>query len=316
MKSFTFLTHGNIWSILKKMKTSSNTFLWKKHDLDGWDMSIFQWLNEENKKAYELAAKLHHGIYRKDNQPYLMHINRSLRFLETHKDVIPKETDQKKVQWYIILHDGVEDNSKGLEEIHTHFWDEMTLSVLWMSAPKTKVLTQLDDFLEKNKFEWIHEQYRFFIEIKNILNFQWPEDPATRENLKNLLPKWNWIRFWGKTFQKKYHWEENPQKQKNIFADWIFQGMVCNMQKDLFYAKSFERLDNLTDTAGLQWKAGEKSYKWTMNTTDTTYLSRLNEMWLQNFSKLLADAAFLGYFQVMGSIHFVKEQVGNIIGDE
>lgn len=257
---------------------SSEVSVWEKEKLGGWDERIFAVLSSNNKKAYALAARLHHKVFRKDGQAYLVHINRSLLFLETHKDFLPEWVNRELITLYIILHDCIEDHPDWLQMIWKYFGDQVLLSVLWMSAPKIKVLTQLDVFLWRSGTEANDSQYQLFSSLSRIIDKNNPEESETIEELQKLLPDGKWISLWENGFQKRYESDTNLEKQKNVFADWIFQWMVYNMPKWEFLAKSFERLDNLTDITGLQDEKWIASYQKTIFTTKKTYLVRLEAL--------------------------------------
>ncbi len=269
--------------------------VWEKEKLGGWNEEIFESLSSKNKKAYALAARLHHNVFRKNGDPYLVHINRSLVFLKDHKDLLPEALNIELLTLYIILHDCIEDNKDGLQMIQKYFGNEMMISVLWMSAPKVAVLDQLDRFLWKTETETETEtekdnsQYEQFSSISQVIHANTPEDIWTIEELSKLLPDWDWISLWKNWFKKRYESAEDPEKQKNVFADWVFQGMVYNMPEGEFLAKSFERLDNLTDIEGLQDEKWMVSYRKTMFTTEKTYIPRLQALHMNLLKKVMED---------------------------
>ena len=147
-----------------------------------------------------------------------------------------------------------------------------------MSAPKVDVLQQLQIFLHDHQQEVSLDSYAVFQGVSAIIQKNNPEDPSTIEDLKRIFPQGEWISLWKDGFQKRYETAESISKKKNVFADWVFQGMVYNMPKGEFIAKSFERLDNLTDVTGLQDEKGMTSYQKTIFTTKNTYLIRLKNL--------------------------------------
>lgn len=263
--------------------SSSDMPVGEKKKLNGWDDEVFKFLSSMNKKACAKAARLHKTEYRKDGKAYLVHINRSLSYLKSYRNSVPEWVNIEILTLYIILHDCIEDHPDGLSDIYKHFGAEILKSVLWMSAPKIKVLNQLDKFLIENTGEKENFQDLPFWKISQIIHKNTPEDIWTIEELHELLPYWEWISLWESGFQKRYiesydASDEISEKQKNVFADWVFQGMVYKMPEVEFLAKSFERLDNLRDTDGLQDEKWMASYRKTIFTTKNTYLVRLNHL--------------------------------------
>lgn len=267
--------------MIENMQTPSYTSEKPKFRHDGWDERIFQWLSEKNQEAYTLAAELHHGAKRKDGQPYLVHINRSIALLETHRKLIPTNIYREVIEFSIILHDCIEDHTEGLERIYEQFGDDIAIRILWMSALKKGVRWQVQGFLAKRTDE-IGKQnpwYWVFRELAQLIEYNHPTDNGVQERLQQILPKGYWIDLWEEGFRERYETAPTLDEQNDVFADWVFQGMIANMSDREFFAKTLERLDNLGDTAGLQ--KNEKwlqSYKKTIFTTNNVYFPRLETM--------------------------------------
>lgn len=85
-----------------------------------------------------------------------------------------------------------------------------------------------------------------------MIEYNHPTDNGVQERLQQILPKGYWIDLWEEGFRERYETAPTLDEQNDVFADWVFQGMIANMSDREFFAKTLERLDNLGDTAGLQ----------------------------------------------------------------
>ena len=122
---------------------------------------IFDGLGSERaKRAYDLAAYLHDGVSRKNGEPYLVHINRSLQELDKSIDFIGNKYNLSWYQAYICLHDIIEDNEDGVELIEKEFGIETVISVLWMSIPKKRVREGVEKLIRR-KPEYSQKLWQF-----------------------------------------------------------------------------------------------------------------------------------------------------------
>ena len=142
-------------------------------------------------------------------------------------------------------------------------------------------------------WEDLQAKYDLFIELIRII-----EESNTNTNSSNnsrlrmLLPVGNWQSQWNTYFAAKYKLEKDPEKAKDIYAEWIFQWMLQNMPEDCFLAKSSERIDNLWDIKWLMNQKGKLSYLNTLKTTNFTYIPRLNQL---GYSKLSHHMGIVGW---------------------
>jgi hypothetical protein len=270
-----------------------------------WDQVLYEKLTSSGQKAYLIAARLHNGIMRKDGSPYLEHINRSLRFFLDNIILFGTKFDRNTMEKNICLHDCAEDHDEGIKDIESQYGDDTLVKILWMSEPNARIRTQLPMLVERLP-EHRRGKYESFIKICSIIEHSSPEDTDIVLKLSHILPEWRWTGLW-KLFQEKYNQETDPVKRKDIFAEWIFQGMIQNMPEDVFLAKSCERIDNLWD---MKWLKSEKwwlSFQKTLTTTSTTYLPRISRLGYRDLHNSMRGIAIAGMREMISYMPRVHE---------
>lgn len=266
-----------------------------------WNEEIYNSLSKWGKKAYEIAAHLHDGVKRKDGSWYLEHINRSLTFYRNSNALFGTKFDLQWMERNIALHDCIEDHDDGITAIEQSFGDKVLIKTLWMSELNERVRSNFKQFIN-NLGDKKKEKYKLFISLIEIIENDNPESSTTLEKLRALLPEWKWTNALWFLFRWKYEREESPRKKEDIFAEWIFQGMLMNMPEDCFLAKTCERYDNLSDRTWLKNQEGWRSYEKTLRTTNTTYFPRLKNWEYLLLNDLLQEESGRGRVEMSGYI--------------
>lgn len=272
-----------------------------------WDQSIYDTLGSTGaKKAYRLAAELHDGIQRKDGTHYLTHINGSLKKLERYAKFIGTKFDIAGLQKMICIHDCIEDHKDGIKHIEAEFGIDTLIMTLWMSIPKECVRDGLPKLIARKP------QYKAKLDyFLTIYQTVWVGD-LTNEDVHNSLTvvlPWQWHNT-ASMYRDAYMRESHPEKKKDIFAKFIFQGMVKNMPEYVFLVKCIERLDNLMSRDGLKNEKWEQSYTMTAKTTKEIYCPRLRHLGYSDFADLLEIVSQMGINDIRDSI---KISTSNIL---
>ncbi len=262
----------------------------------GWNMEIFDSLSPWAKKAYILAAELHHDVFRKDGLPYLYHINRTILFYQKNADLFWGKFDFEGMIRNIALHDCAEDNIDGVARIYKEFWWKVLGKTLWMSEPNFTIRKSLPEFIQNLPKEK-QGHFLIFQEIVEIVENRDPTLESTRQEIAKILP-WKWLESWV-FFAEKYTNETHTEKKKDVFASWVFQGMLMNMPEDCFLAKSAERCDNLQNYSGLTNASGWISYQRTLNTTQFSYIPRLESLGYKKLSEVMGKMCSRGMLNMV-----------------